>query len=371
MKKSLSVLLFVILIGSMLISGCSSGAKSTPTTAAVLTSTETTEVKSEKEATSSVIPSTESKTVETGSGAKKLKVALILSGPANDQGWNATALEGLQAAEKEFGVETSKMENVDIADSEAAFRDYAAQGFDLIIGHGYQFGEPAKKVSADFPNSYFVATEANSQSENMASYVMSCEQAAYLMGMLCAGMSKTKVIGVVGGFEQPSITKELEAFKLGAKEVVPDIKVLEVYINSFVDASLGKEAAMSMIRQNADVLYHVANQAGTGVIMAAQENGLLACGNSYDQSSIAPDTVMASTVYRMPKVITTAVNQVKTGTFKGGVYHLGFADDVVDITGYGKFEDKIPQDLKDKIAAKKEAIRTGEFVVPVIEKPTK
>ena len=100
MKKSLLTLLFVVLIGSLLISGCSSGAKSTPTTAAVLTSTETTEVKSEKEATSSVIPSTESKTVETGSGAKKLKVALILSGPANDQGWNATALEGLQAAEK-------------------------------------------------------------------------------------------------------------------------------------------------------------------------------------------------------------------------------------------------------------------------------
>lgn len=300
-----------------------------------------------------------------------LKVALILSGPANDQGWNATALEGLNEAEKEYGVTVSTMENVSIADSEAAFRDYAAQGYNLVIGHGYQFGEPAQKVSADFKNAFFMSTESNSESENMASYVMSCEQGAYLMGMLCAGMSETKVIGVVGGFEQPSITKELEAFKLGAKEIDPEIKVLELYVNSFTDASLGKEAAISMINQNADVLYHVANQAGNGVIMAAQENSLLACGNSYDQSSIAPDTVMASTVYRMPKVILTGVEQVKKGIFAGGIYHLGIAEDVVDITGYGNFESKIPEELKNRIAAKKEAIKTGEFIVPVIETPTK
>ena len=135
-------------------------------------------------------------------------------------------------------------------------------------------------------------------------------------------MSATKVIGVVGGFEQPSITKELEAFKLGAAEIDPEVRVLEIYVNSFTDASLGKEAALSMVRQNADVLYHVANQAGNGVIVAAQGNNLLACGNSFDQSSIAPDTVMASTVYRMPKVILTGVEQVKKNAFHGGIYHL-------------------------------------------------
>lgn len=313
------------------------------------------------------------KATEDGEAAapETLKVALILSGPANDQGWNATALEGLNEAEKEYGVSISTMENVSIADSEAAFRDYAAQGYNLIIGHGYQFGEPAKKVSGDFSKAFFMSTESNSESENMASYVMSCEQGAYLMGMLCAGMSATKVIGVVGGFEQPSITKELEAFKLGAAEIDPEVRVLEIYVNSFTDASLGKEAALSMVRQNADVLYHVANQAGNGVIVAAQENNLLACGNSFDQSSIAPDTVMASTVYRMPKVILTGVEQVKKNAFHGGIYHLGIADDVVDITGYGNFEDRIPQDLKNRIAEKKEAIRKGEFVVPVIETPSK
>ncbi len=300
-----------------------------------------------------------------------LKVALILSGPANDQGWNAIAVAGVKAAEEEFGIESAYAENVSIADSEATYRDFAAQGYDLIIGHGFQFGEPAANVSKDFPNQKFMATEAASQSENMASFVMSCEQGAYLMGMLSAGMSASGTIGVVGAMEQPSIIKELEAFKLGAREVNPDVRVLEIYINSYVDAALGKEAALNMIGQGADVLYHVANQAGTGTITAAQEKGLFACGNSYDQNAIAPETVLCSTVYNMTKVITTAVGQVKDGTFAGGVFYLGMAEGVVDIAGYNALESKIPEELKTKIAEKKAAIISGEFQVPRIETPTK
>ena len=345
MKKWLSVILTVVLCTGMLLAGCGS------------------------EQTAKEGSAGDGK----GDAGKSdgLKVALILSGPANDQGWNATALAGLKKAEDEFGITSAYMENVDIADTEAAYRDYAAQGFDLIVGHGFQFGEPAAKVGKEFPDQYFMATESNSQGDNMASYVMSCEEGAYLMGMLCAGMTKTNTIGVVGGFEQPSITKELEAFKIAAKEVNPDVKVLEIYINSFVDASLGKEAAMSMIDQGADVLYHVANQAGTGVITAAQEKGLLCCGNSYDQNSIAPDSVMCSTVYNMPLVITTAVQQVMDHKFEGGVFYLGMADGVVDIAPFHDFEDKIPKELMDQVLTKKDAIISGEFEVPRIESVTK
>lgn len=301
----------------------------------------------------------------------KLKVALILSGPANDQGWNAIALEGLVDAEEEYGIETTYMENVELADSEGAFNDYASQGYDLVIGHGFQYGDPAKKVSSSFPDQYFMATEANSESENMASYVMSGEQGAYLMGILAASMSTSNKIGAVGGFEQPSIVKEVEAFKLGAKSVKPDITTYEIYISTYTDVNIGKEAALSMIDNGVDVIYQVANQAGTGVIKAAEEKGILVCGNSYDQNSIAPDTVICSTVYSMPKVILTAVENVQNGTFKGGVYHLGIKEGVVDISSYNGFEDKIPEDVKEKISTTKEDIVAGTFKVPVIETPTK
>lgn len=314
--------------------------------------------------------------VAAGCGSKsssddgEIKVALLLSGPANDQGWNATALEGLKAAEKEYGITTAYMENVQLADMEAAYTDYATQGYDLIIGHGFQFGEAAVKVAANFPDQAFMATESSSEAENMASYVMSCEQGAYIMGMLSASMSKSGSIGVVGGFEQPSIVKEVEAYKLGAKSINPSITVYSAYVSSWTDVTLGKEAALSMADKGADVLYHVANQAGTGVIKAAEERGLLALGNSFDQSSIAPNTIVSSTVYSMPKVILAAVEQVKNGKFEGGIVHLGMKEEVVDIAGYGSFDGKLSQELKDKIAKAKADIISGALEVPVIEKTT-
>ena len=298
-------------------------------------------------------------------------MALILSGPANDQGWNAVAVGGMEATAAQYNLKTTIMENVEIADMESAYRQLAAEGYDIIVGHGYQFGEPAAKVSAEFPNKFFMATESASQSENMASYVMACEQGAYIMGILCAGMSESNIIGVLGGFEQPSITKELEAFKLGAKVVNPEIQVLEIYINSFVDTNLGYEAAMTMIGQGADVIYQVANQAGNGAIKACEEKNIYCCGNSYDQSSIAPAHVLSSTVYNMDQVMLTAVGAMLDGTFKGGVYNLGMDKKVVEIAPYHDLEGKIPQEIRDLITDSCAKIISGELEIPVIETPTK
>lgn len=305
---------------------------------------------------------------DNGKAEGEYKMALLLSGPANDQGWNATAVEGLTKVKDELGFETAYMENVQLADTEASFRDYASQGYNLIMGHGFQYGEPALKVAKEFPNAYFASTESNSQGENMASYVVGAEQGAYIMGLIAGSMTKANKVGVVGGFEQPSIIKEVEAFKLGVKEVKPEAEVASVYISSFTDVTAGSTAAKSMIDQGADILYHVANQAGTGVIKSAEEAKILALGNSYDQNSIAPDTVICSTVYNIPKVVYEAAKQVKEGDFKGGVFNLGMTEGVVEIAPFHSFEEKLSAETKELINKKIEEIKNGSFEVPIIEK---
>jgi basic membrane protein A len=306
----------------------------------------------------------------TDQGENPLRVALILSGPANDQGWNAIALQGLTEAEEEFGIETAYSEHVGVADSESAFTDYASQGYDLVIGHGFQYGDPAVRVGARFPDTKFLAVEGASFSDNAASYVIACEEAGYLMGILAASVSTTGKIGIVGGFEQPSIIKVVEAYKLGAKAYNPDITVYDVYIGSFTDVTLGKEAALAMADKGADVLSHIANQAGTGVILAAQDRGLLATGDSWDQNVIAPETVVCSTIYSVPALVKTAVEHVQNGTFEGGIFHLGMSSGVVDIAPYHDFSTVVSQDVQDRITDLKGQILSGEFDVPLIEKST-
>lgn len=299
-----------------------------------------------------------------GDANAPIKVALALTGPANDGGWNAVAYEGLKAVEEEFGAEVSYTENVQATDMEAVFTDYAAQGYDVVIGHGFQFGDPALKVGEKYPDTKFVCIEATAEGENVASYGMKCKEGAYLMGVLAASMSKTDSIGMVSGLEGPSLIKIVEGYKMGAREVNPDIKIAQAYTGSFTDIAKAKEAAMAMINGGADVLSHCANQAGMGVIKAAEENGLLATGDSYDQNVISENTVMGSTVYNVPILIKAAVKDVIDGTFEGGIHELGMKEGVVDIAPYNGFEDKIPAEVKDKIADLKSKIISGEVVVP-------
>lgn len=301
---------------------------------------------------------------------EKKKVALLLSGPANDQGWNATAVDGLNAIKEKFDLETTFQENVQVSDMEAAFSDYANQGYYLVIGHGFQFGEAAAKVSKNFPDQYFMATESASKSPNMSSYVMSCEEGAYLMGTLAAMMTKTKVIGAVGGVQQPSITKELEAFKEAAKAYDDSITVLTAYCNSFTDVTAGQSAATAMINQNADVLYQVANQAGTGVIKACEEKNLFCLGNSYDQSSIAPNSILCSTVYNLPNVVVFAYDSILNGKFGDAIVPLGIKEDVVDIVFNEAMKETIGEANIATINQMKEDIASGKLDVPLIETPT-
>ncbi len=191
-----------------------------------------------------------------------------------------------------------------------------------------------------------------------------------MLGTLAAHMTETKVIGVVGGIEQPSITKELEAFKMAALAVDPDITVLMAYCNSFTDVTAGQAAATAMINQNADVLYHVANQAGTGVIKAAEEKELFCLGNSYDQSSIAPEYLLCSTAYNLPNVVVYAYNQIEAGTFGNEIVNLGVKDDVVDIVWNDGLKDVIGEDVVGKIEQMKEDIKSGKLDVPIIETPS-
>ena len=272
-----------------------------------------------------------------------LKVALCMTGPANDGGWYT--------------------ENVQTTEMEAAFTDYASQGYDLVFGLGYQFGDPAQAVAVKYPDTKFIIFEGSVESENVQSCKIANEQSRYLLGFLAAKLSQTGVVGFVAGVEQPSIVKPAEAFKLGAKAANPDVRVLVTYTGSFTDVALGKEAALAMIDQGADVVGH-------GAIKACEERGVMAMGAAADQNDLAPNTVVCSDVYSFGDVLVYSVGQLAEGKFNGGIANYGFAEGIIKLAPFHSFEDKIPEDIKTALEAEKQAIIDGTLVVPVIENPS-
>ena len=285
---------------------------------------------------------------------KGLKVALLMSGAANDQGWNQTAYEGAQKACDKYGCELAYTENLEAADISAAFADYASAGYDVVIGHGYEFGDPALEVAETYPATKFICTESDASSDNVASYVMACEQTAYVEGIIAASMTKSDKLGAIGPIQGDSLVKIVNGYEDGAKSVNPDIEVQTAWTNSFVDTQLAQEAAKAMIENGVDVIKHCANACGNGAIAAAVDADIWCQGDSYDQSSLAPENILDSAIYNLDVVIDKAIESVVDDNFEGDVYNLGMADGAVEVLLSDNLTDDVKataQDAIDKIVS--------------------
>ena len=103
----------------------------------------------------------------------KLKVAILLPGVITDQGWNTMAYNALKAVEKNLGAEIAYTENTPASDYEEIFRGYANAGFDVVMGHGYEFGDAAMLVAKEYQDKYFIVTSTQiSQEPNLSSFVI-------------------------------------------------------------------------------------------------------------------------------------------------------------------------------------------------------
>ena len=80
--------------------------------------------------------------------SRPLKIALVLPGPVSDGTFNTSAANGIKEAQAKYpNISVSIRENTSVAQSEAALFEYARNGYDVVIGHGFQFAEGAKKDS--------------------------------------------------------------------------------------------------------------------------------------------------------------------------------------------------------------------------------
>lgn len=304
-----------------------------------------------------------------GTSSKAIKAAILLSGPVNDQGWNAAGYAGIKEMKEKLHATISYTENVQASDYEQDFRNYASQGYNLIVGHGFEFGDAAKKVATQYPNVKFVVTSTTiSQSPNVASVQNDSMQQGFLAGVVAAYMSKSKIIASVGGQEIPPITNFNAGFEAGAKYVNSSIQVLTTCTGSFDDAVKAKETATAMIQKGADVVTHDADAAGLGVIQAAKEANVYAIGSVGDQSSLAPDNVLVSSINDMGTAIYLAGKDVADGTLKPQSYTFGVKDGTINLVYNTKLESKFSSDVKSKIDTVISDIKSGKIDVASLAK---
>ena len=266
------------------------------------------------------------------SSSRPFKVGLLTPGPISDQSWNGGAYQGLLRIRDSLGARISHIQTKTPAEFDEQFRQYGSQGYDLVFGHGFEFQDAATRVGRDYPGTVYVTTSGSASGANVAGMVFGFGDVSYLAGMVAATMSRTKVLGVIGGTELPPVKESFAAFTAGAKAVSPGVRVLVSYIGNWDDVSAGKEQALAQIGQGADVIFQNADAAGLGVFQAARESRkALVIGSNSNQNAVAPEVTIGSVVIDLPRAFLAVAREVHDGHFKARVITLGLVDDVVSL----------------------------------------
>jgi basic membrane protein A len=290
-----------------------------------------------------------------------VKVALILPGRADDVSWNQAAYEGMLSAvdvvaEEGITVDLTTVEEVyDPVDIEPALLDYAQQGYDLVVGHGFQFMEPIIKVAEEYPDVNFAIGTGFKIAPNVGVYDVKLEQGGYLMGLIAGYLTEANIVGVTGGVDVSEIHRGHVAFLLGAQEANPDVTVLSNFTGDFNDVPAAKEAALSQIAAGADVLWQSGDGIGFGVLSACEEKDIICMGNVANQNDIAPDNTLASFVYDWAPLFVQMIEETVAGTYGDQFYWNDFSNEGVSIVWNDALKDTLVDDalmtkLDDAIA---------------------
>lgn len=253
----------------------------------------------------------------------KFRVALVTdTGGLNDKSFNSLAYKGLKDAQKKLGIDG----RVFLSKSSA---DYipnitaGARNYDLVIGVGFLMADQIAAVAKRFPDKKFAIVDFSAPAlkgkpKNARGIIFAEQEAGCLAGVAAARVTKTGVVGSVGGMKIPPVDHYIAGYQYCAKKVKPSITTLNDYSQEFVDQAKCKEIALNQIQQDADVIFQVAGGCGLGALQAAKENRDWGIGVDADQGYLG-NFILTSAMKKVDVGVFDTIRLARTKAWKGGV----------------------------------------------------
>ena len=310
---------------------------------------------------------------KTESNEDVYKIGMISdTGGVNDESFNQSTWEGLQQAQEKYGkdkVQVKYVESSQEADYTPNIETFVEEDLDLIIGVGYKMAGAIEEASKNYPDVQFAIIDHSyeKQPENVTSLIYEDNTAAYLAGLVAAKKTETNKVAFIGGIKSATLDKFEYGFRAGVKAANPKCELTVRYLNSFSDSALAKSVANQMHKDGVDVIYTAAGEAGTGAIEAAKENNKMAIGVDVDQSPLAPDNIISSTMKNVNVSIVNLVGEILEDNYQGGQVIVNtLASGGVGLSDTTK--DHVSKDILDYVNEQAGKIKSGEIVVPENEK---
>jgi len=304
-----------------------------------------------------------------GGGDEVFRVAVVMPSAINDLAFSQSMYDALSAIQAERGADKFEFVYSEgmfvVDDAAAAIRDYATQGYNLVIAHGSQYGSSLVEIAPDFPETSLawgttVDTFVDQGVTNVFAYEARSEEGGYVMGVMAASLTVSDIIGVVGPIETGDAKLYVDGFTAGVVATNPAVQVNTNWIGSFSDVALASGAATTHVDAGADVMTGTA-QMVVGAIGVAEENGVLWFGTQSSQTSLAPSIVVANQVYHWEVVLKEMIALIEEGTLGGQAFLITLENGGLEVEINSGFD--LPAEVADLADQTVQGIIDGSVMI--------
>jgi|YelNatPaOPRAMG01_1025707.scaffolds.fasta_scaffold02114_6 basic membrane protein A len=306
---------------------------------------------------------------------KKLKVAIIVPGRANDYGWNQEGVEGLRKVAAKFGAEFSFSEGLGYGEPPLrALEDYIRKGYDLVVGHasGYrEFCLELVRTGRIGQSKVLIVSEAQEGMEErdvvpgkLGTYSFVVTAASYPAGYLAGLMTKSNIVGIVQSVETDiNWIRQSAAFAQGLKAANPKAKLLFTVVGSYEDPAKGKEYTAAQIGLGADVIFGQGDGTSFGIMDACRDAGVWFIDVIGDKRAIDEKGILLTSVlWDFSKAYEQAVIDIYNGEFGKHNYYMSHTNQAIYLL---TLNPKVPADIAAKVNEISKKVQAGEIKVKV------
>ena len=328
-----------------------------------------------------------------GDGADFKACMVSDSGGFDDQSFNQSGKEGMDAAEAELGVETVEVESQSDADYDTNVANMVSQGCNLTIGVGFLLEDAIERAATDNPDTNFALIDSGFTNEdfepieldNAQPILFNTAEASFLAGYLAAGMTETGTVATFGGMQIPSVAIFMDGFADGVdkynEDNGSDVTLLGwdkeaqsgAFSGDFENQSQGQTLTDGFIAQGADIVMPVAGPVGLGAASAAAEAGNVKIvwvdSDGYLTADGYADLMLTSVIKEIGAAVQETIQATVEGGFSNEPYVGTLENGGVGLAPFHDFDSEVPQELKDQLEDYKQQIISGELTITTPNAP--
>ncbi|HWR22675.1 MAG TPA: BMP family ABC transporter substrate-binding protein [Feifaniaceae bacterium] len=296
--------------------------------------------------------------------AEAPKVALMsmreMTQPADE-----STLEGVKRLKDELGIDVKIVVCLEVSEYYDQMQALCEEGYDIIYFVYDNFLEAAKELCVLYPDIEFIGLWINLNGEEVAPNLkpvhFRSEQGSFMCGVIAALMSESKQVGFIGGGNNAGIKTFLAGYEAGIQYVDNGTELVVAWANTFDDPLKGKELASSMYQKGVDVIYQAANQTGLGVFDAAREAGKYAVGVDVDQSPLAPENIICSSLLDHGYATFDSISAAVSANFNNSQVFYGVQEGMPVVAVN---EALVPAEVIAQVNEIQTKIASGEIQIP-------